>query len=247
VEAYKTYEAKRMALTTADQFVYQLYEKKNIARHSPECSKFSNAQNLSIKELEPIATKHFSIHQQFSAGTLEQVSKMNQERDYSDPIISKLKNTVCVLLYTEIIPAIYPPLADIKEQVKKDYVKHKTEEFLFHKVDAIRLQLSIPNQTIYDQFVTLLKENNGIITDFKVVKINSNDHDPIYEIVRSLPLRQISQVITKKGNENEFLLVTAKEIPSSFDEARILTQQNELEELIETFSETIFRNSFYAN
>ncbi|MDR0678364.1 MAG: SurA N-terminal domain-containing protein [Holosporaceae bacterium] len=236
-EAYKTYETKRMALTTADQFVYQLYE-KNIARHSSEFSKLLSAQNLSIKELEPITVGQFSNHQQFSAGTLEQVSKMTQGRYYSDPIISKLKNTVCVLLYKETTPATYPPLAAIKEQVKQDYLKHQAEEFLSSKVDAIRLQLSIPNQTTYDQFVMLVKENNGTITDFKAVKINPDDHDPIYEIVRSLPLRQISQVITKKEKEKELLLVTAKEIPSSFDEAKILTQQNKLEEL----NKSLFRD-----
>ncbi|MDR1366867.1 MAG: peptidyl-prolyl cis-trans isomerase [Puniceicoccales bacterium] len=228
-EAYKNEEAKKMAMAAADQFIYQLYE-KNITLNSPEFSKLLNTQNLSIKELAPITVGQFSGHQQFSAGVLEQVSKLNQGRYYSDPIFSK-SNTVCVLLHKEIIPTIYPPLEDIKEQVRQDYLKTQAEEFLFHKVESVRLQLTIPNPMIHDQFITIAEENNGVITEFKAVEISPDDHDPIHEIIRFLPLRQISQVITKNEKEKELILVTAKEAPALLDEAKILVQQKELEEL----------------
>ncbi|MDR0418463.1 MAG: hypothetical protein LBH08_03460 [Puniceicoccales bacterium] len=228
-KAYKDDEAKKMAMIAADQFIYQLY-KENIAFNSPEFSKLLSARNLSIKELAPIAIGQFSGHQQFSAGVLEQVSKLSKGRYYSDPIFSK-SNVVCVLFYKKEIPAVYPTLEDIKEQVKQDYLKAQAEESLFHKVQSVRLQLAISNPMIYDQFITIAKENDGVITEFKSVEIKPDDHDPIHKIVRFLPLRQISQVITKNEKEKELILVTAKEVPSSIDEAEILVRQNELEGL----------------
>jgi hypothetical protein len=77
----------------------------------------------------------------------------------------------------------------------------------------------------------LVEKSNGTITNFEAVDIKPDDRDPIHEIVRSLPLRQISQVITENEKEKKLLLVTAKEIPQLLDESKIPVRQNELEEL----------------
>jgi hypothetical protein len=225
-----------MAMTAADQFTYQLYE-GNVASYSAEFFKLLDERNVFLKELEPITMGQFSGHPRFSSGALEQAAESKNGRYYSDPVISKM-DTVCVLIHKKIIPAIYPPFEEIKERVKQDYLQKQTREFLFHKVESVRMQLIIPNQTIGEQFITLAKENNGVVTEFKSIEIKPDDRDPIHEIVRSLPLRQISAVITKNEKEKELLLVLAKEIPPTANEEKVLIRKKELEEL----NKSLFRD-----
>jgi hypothetical protein len=213
--AYEKNELQKMAMNAADQFVYQLYE-KNIGYHSPEFGELLRAQNLNPKELSAITLGQFFDNEHFSGEPLEQASKLNSERYYSDPVLSKT-NTVCILLYKDTIPAIYPPLESVRERVVSDFLKHRTAENFDTKIRAVHDQLLADNAMELEQFIKITQENGATLETSENVEFNASKGNAISNAVQSLKVGHISKVIATNESEKAILFLAARDVPTEFD------------------------------
>jgi hypothetical protein len=162
----------------------------------------------------------FSGNQYFSSEPLAQGAKLTVDRYYSDPVLSK-SDGACVLLYKDMIPAIYPPLETVRERLAQDFSKHRSEKFFDEKMQSIRNQLADSKVVAREQFEKIVQENGGILENFEDIGINPNAHNKGHEAVHSLPVGGLSDIITQDELTKKIMLLFAKNVPAEYDSGEI--------------------------
>ncbi|MDR2807148.1 MAG: hypothetical protein LBB11_03255 [Puniceicoccales bacterium] len=215
-KAYRDHKITQHAMKAADRWVYQLYE-KNIACDSEEFKRLLEDHQLKIQHLDAVTLGQFSENQYFYAESLAQTTKLNDQRYYSDPVISK-NGEVCILLYRGIIPSLYPPLDSVRAQVTEDFLIWKKEEIFLDQMDKIKKTLDEVQDMNRESFMKIVTDYHGTTAvfheeDLNNAKITSEEREALSELHPNHP-KSISSIIPMKKMEAEIIFLEKKTIPS---------------------------------
>ncbi|MDR2812720.1 MAG: SurA N-terminal domain-containing protein [Puniceicoccales bacterium] len=219
-EVYERNMTDHLAMEAATQFTYDLYE-KNIARDSEQFKQIIEGSALNVSSLGPIPLEQFSENEYFSKGSLAQVSKLNENRYYSDPIRAKNGNP-CILLYQDCIPPIYLPLDSIRERVVQDFLAWKKEETFSLQIDEIRKILGEIQPLSSETFAKIIAEKKGTLVAFDGKNLHEMSIAPQeQEVLLSLRTGSISEVIFTEKAKAEIIFLEKREVPPTIDPATL--------------------------
>ena len=140
----------RTAVKVANEFAVALYERKAKA-NSPELTAFLASQQRSALAIEPFSPENPPASMPWLAYYGEQVSRLNQERFFSDPLPTP--NGAIILLWNDALPAYQPGFAEVREKVSADYKENeKRKRFIAHgQMLQAKLNNAVKAGTPFDQ------------------------------------------------------------------------------------------------
>jgi peptidyl-prolyl cis-trans isomerase D len=215
---YEENACERFALETADQFIYDLYE-KNITRNSDKLRRLIRDRELDLHSLGAIELDRPTSNEYFNEKSLAVAASLTNDRYYSDPITAKNGN-ICVLLYREIIPAYYPPLEDVREAVTRDFLAKKREEMFSDQIKEIQKTLAEMGPLAHETFVKIVATKNGTVTkNTGEIAENLTLSPEEKEALFALSVGNVSSVVSVGKMAAEIILLEKKEIPDAIDPA----------------------------
>jgi peptidyl-prolyl cis-trans isomerase D len=127
--AYRQELGHRAAVEAANKFTIDLYGLKAKA-NSAEISTFLTAQKRSVLPLEPFNQENPPKSLPWLAYYARQFAGLGEDKHFSDPIESPMRNGVVVLLWNESLPEYQPTLAEVRDKVASAYTNaEKTKRF----------------------------------------------------------------------------------------------------------------------
>ncbi|MDR0590654.1 MAG: SurA N-terminal domain-containing protein [Puniceicoccales bacterium] len=225
---YEERARERFAFETADQFVYDLYE-KNITRNSDKLRRFIEDRELDLRNLGAITLEKPVSNEYFDEKFLVAAASLTNDRYYSDPIPAKNGN-ICVLLYRELIPAYYPALEGVREAVARDFLAKRREEIFSDQVKRIQKELAEMGPLTYEIFVKTVAEKGGTVTkNSGEIAENLTLSPEEKEALFALAVGSVSPVIFAGKMEAEVILLEKKEVPDAIDPAIFEQRLTDLE------------------
>lgn len=120
--AFRAEMGSRAAVKVANDFAVALYERKAKA-NSAELTAFLASQKRTATAIEPFSPDTPPAAMPWLAYYGEQVSRLSQERYFSDPLPTP--NGAVILLWNDALPSYQPGLAEVREKVASDYKENE--------------------------------------------------------------------------------------------------------------------------
>jgi peptidyl-prolyl cis-trans isomerase D len=213
---YKSNMSEHFAMETANQFIYDLYE-KNIPRYSNKFNRFIEDRDLTLRNLGPIVLGQFSNNEYFPEESLAVSAKLSDDRYYSDPLRNR-KGNICILLYKDMIPAFYPPLENVRENVVRDFLAQRKEEVFANQVDGIQKTLAEMGSITPEIFTKIVTAQNGTVVNFNAeIPNNLTIASREKEALLLLSAANVSPAIFTGKMEAKIVFLEKKESPDTVD------------------------------
>ena len=243
VHAYERQEIQNLAVHSADQLVYRLYE-KNIDIDSEAFQQALQDFGGQVKTLEPISVKEVNNNSQFSGEILTQCEKLNEDRYYSDPVISK-SGDVCVILYRDTLPQIDPPFESVRAEVTADFLQNKKEIYLQQQAQSAQNEIkSLADSKDFEKIQSIVQKYNGNVKPLSAtiskLMVSSDKKDEI----KALKEGECSEVYQDR-DAYSFICLQKKTLPQPIEPQAIISEMAKMEKADRTdYSECLMETIF---
>ena len=144
--ALRNLASRRLALQAANDLTVALYDRRaTIKANSPELASFLAAEHRPTTSLTPFAPEQPPADKAWLAPHAEAISRLSQERYYSDPLESP--EGVVVLLWQETLPAYKPLFAEVRDRVTADYRESEKRRLFIERGITLKAQLQAAAKT----------------------------------------------------------------------------------------------------
>ena len=144
--AIRNLASQRLAQEAANDLTVALFERKTtIKAASPELASFLAAQHRPTVALAPFAPDQPPADKAWLGNYAEAISRLSQERYYSDPLNSP--DGAVVLLWQESLPGYNPLFAEVRERVAADYRENEKRRLFIERGIALKAQLQAAAKT----------------------------------------------------------------------------------------------------
>ncbi len=144
--ALNTAVSRRLASEAANALTVALYEHRVTApANSPALASFLAAQHRTPAPLAPFAPANPPADKPWLANYAAPISRLNQERFFSDPLASP--DGFIVLLWNENLPGYTPSFAEVRDRVAADYKESEKRRLFIERGQALKAALQAAAKT----------------------------------------------------------------------------------------------------
>lgn len=201
----------RAAVKVANDFAVALYERKAKA-NSPELTAFLASQQRSAMAIEPFSPENPPASMPWLAYYGEQVSRLNQERFFSDPLPTP--NGALILLWNEALPAHQPGFAEVREKVSADYKENeKRKRFVAHgQMLQAKLNAAVKAGTTFDQAAADAKLEVKSFANFTLQDTPKDLPGAARQALQTVKTGEVSDMILSE-EKGLFVYAAQKQLP----------------------------------
>lgn len=120
--ALRKQKAIRVAGLSASDFAYALFQ-SGLRPGSEDFEELLSNYKGELRDAPPASRSEFPPNLGFSYEAREAVFRLDEDRDFSDPV--RIGDNYAVLIYKETLPSYVPQMEEVKAEVEQDY---RTEE-----------------------------------------------------------------------------------------------------------------------
>lgn len=211
--AMKDAVARRAASKAANDFTVAVYERK-VAANSPELAALVAAQRRTATPLAPFTFDQPPADRPWLANFSEQISRLDQERFFSDPLPTP--DGYAVLLWNESLPAYKPMLSEVREKVAADYRdSEKRRRFADHgKAVRDRLQAAVKSGKSFADAAAAEKLEVKSYANFTLRQPPQDLPYAAFSAMQNLEVGQVSDMVTT-GDKGHFAFAAGKKLPDT--------------------------------
>lgn len=209
--ALRQESALRNALKAANDFTVALYERK-LTANSPELAAFVTSQRRPAVALAPFAPDTPPADAPWLGGHVEQVSRLNKERFFSDPLPTP--DSVVVLLWNDTLPAYKPMLGEVREKVAADYKDSEKRKRFVDAGKALRgkLEAAVKAGTAFEKAAADQKLEVKSYANFTLRQPPQDMPYAAFGALQNLNAGQIADMIAT-GDKGYFVYAAQKKLP----------------------------------
>lgn len=209
----KEQAARRAAAQVANNLTVALYERK-ISANSPELTAFLGANKLAATPIAPFTFDAPPADRAWLANYAEQISRLSQERHFSDPLPTP--TGYAVLLWNEALPAYKPMLSEVREKVAGDYREgEKRKRFVDHgKALRARLEAAVKSGKSFDAAAQAEKLEVKSYANFSLRQPPQDLPYPAFTAMQNLEAGQVSEMVAT-ADKGFFAFAAAKKLPDT--------------------------------
>jgi peptidyl-prolyl cis-trans isomerase D len=149
--AIKQAASARGASKAANDLTVALFERK-LTANSPELAAFLAANRRTPVAIAPFTPDAPPADLPWLGNYAEQISRLSQERYFSDPLPTA--NSFVVLLWNETLPAYKPLFTEVRERVAANYRENEKRKRFIERGQALRTQLQAAAQGGAEKFAS---------------------------------------------------------------------------------------------
>lgn len=195
LKKYNYAKAGQLALETANNFTYELYD-RDIGYRSQEFIDALKKNKVQLQHFEPLSAKTIAQEKEPMQQVLKDVSSLDNARYYSNPTATA--NDVYVVFFEEKIPSTIPPITEVKENVKTAFLAARAKKLRLEKIKAIE-NAFLKTQANEQSFAEIAKANGLIIQSY-------NDF-LLRKLPEGFPQIIVSQVFNlSQGGTSQFIV-----------------------------------------
>lgn len=211
--AMKDAVARRAASKAANDFTVAVFERK-VAANSPELAALVAAQRRTATPLAPFTFDQPPADRSWLANYSEQISRLDQERFFSDPLPTP--DGYAVLLWNEALPAYKPMLSEVREKVAADYREsEKRRRFADHgKAVRDRLQAAVKSGKSFADAAAAEKLEVKSYANFTLRQPPQDLPYAAFSAMQNLEVGQVSDMVTT-GDKGHFAFAAEKKLPDT--------------------------------
>lgn len=211
--AMKDAVSRRAASKAANDFTVAVYERK-VAANSPELAALVAAQRRTATPLAPFTFDQPPADRPWLANYSEQISRLDQERFFSDPLPTP--DGYAVLLWNESLPAYKPMLSEVREKVAADYRdSEKRRRFADHgKAVRDRLQAAVKSGKSFADAAAAEKLEVKSYANFTLRQPPQDLPYAAFSAMQNLEVGQVSDMVTT-GDKGHFAFAAGKKLPDT--------------------------------
>lgn len=149
--AIKQAASARGASKAANDLTVALFERK-LTANSPELAAFLAANRRTPVAIAPFTPDAPPADLPWLGNYAEQISRLSQERFFSDPLPTA--NSFVVLLWNETLPAYKPLFTEVRDRVAANYRENEKRKRFIERGQALRTQLQAAAQGGAEKFAS---------------------------------------------------------------------------------------------
>jgi len=149
--AIKQAASARGASKAANDLTVALFERK-LTANSPELAAFLAANRRTPVAIAPFTPDAPPADLPWLGNYAEQISRLSQERYFSDPLPTA--NSFVVLLWNETLPAYKPLFTEVRDRVAANYRENEKRKRFIERGQALRTQLQAAAQGGAEKFAS---------------------------------------------------------------------------------------------
>lgn len=192
--ALRNEQGARAAVKASTDFTVALYNHK-AAANSPELAAFLASEKRAAIALEPFTADNPPAAMPWLAYYGEQVSRLNKDRFFSDPL--QTPDGAIVLLWHDTLPAYQPAFAEVKEKVTADYNENeKRKRFVAQgQLLQARLSAAVKAGTPFEKAAADAKLETKSFANFTLQDIPKDFPGEARQALQTLKPGEISEII----------------------------------------------------
>lgn len=135
-EEVRRLRARRLSGEAAADFAYALFVEPEARPGDPRFHELLEKHGGELRDAPPATQREFPPQLGFPPQVQERVFRLNEDRDFSDPLA--LRDDHIVLIYQETLPSYLPPLEEIREVVERDYKSQERRRLISELGEELR-------------------------------------------------------------------------------------------------------------
>lgn len=202
--------ATRAAVKAANEFNVALYGKATA--NSPELAAFLVAQKRSAMALEPYSKDAPPASMPWLSYYDEQVSRLNKEKFFSDPLPTP--DGAIVLLWNGTLPSYQPAFAEVREKVATDYKENEKRKRFVAQGQTLRAKLTaaLKAGTTFEKAAADAKLEVKSYADFTLQDIPKDMPPAVRQSLGRLKAGEIADMIST-ADKGHFIYAAQKQLP----------------------------------
>lgn len=204
-------KARRLAGVAAADFAYALF-KEGVRPGSTGFEEVLTAHGGKLQDAPPASPTEFPAELRFPRTVQEAVFRLNEDRDFSDPL--QLRDDYIVLLYEETLPSYIPELEEVREAVERDYRNEERRRLLAEKGQEIRKGLvkRIEEGATFTEAAEAEGLTTQSVEDFTRISPPQEVNRQLVARLDEFEQKEVSQMISLQ-NFGYFVYLTDKKVP----------------------------------
>lgn len=198
----------RGAAKAANDLATAIFERK-LAANSPELTDFLAEQRHPAKALAPFSPDQPPADMPWLASYAEQVSRLSQERHFSDPLPTT--DSFVILLWNESLPGYKPLFTEVRDRVLADYKDDEKRKLFIARGQALRTQLAAAAKTAAANFAATAAAEKLAVKSYAGFTLRQPPPDMPYQAFGALQGLEAGQVSEMSSDAEKGYLVYAQE------------------------------------
>ncbi len=198
----------RAASKAANDLATALYDRK-LKANSAELTAFLAEHRHPAKAIAPFSPDLPPAGMPWLASYAEQISRLNEERFYSDPLPTN--DSFVILLWNESLAGYKPLFAEVRERVLADYKESEKRKLFIARGQALRTQLQAAAKTAAANFATTATTEKLEVKSYANFSLRTPPQDLPYPAFGTLQGLEAGQVAEMAADGQKGYLVFAQE------------------------------------
>lgn len=211
-DSLRRQKARRLAGSAAADFAYALFRQQEARPGTEEFEELLAEYDGQLRDAPPATESEFPAQLGFPRDVQQKVFRLNEDRDFSDPLA--LNDNYIVLIYEETLPAFIPPMEEVRPAVERDYRSQERRRLISEKGEELREKI----RTRMEEGASFVEaaEAEGLDTESAESFTRRSPPEEInQQLVARLDefkLEEVSAMIPQQ-NVGYFVYVTDREVP----------------------------------
>ncbi|MBI2510943.1 MAG: peptidyl-prolyl cis-trans isomerase [Opitutae bacterium] len=210
-QTMKDLAGRNRASKAANDFTVAIYERK-AAANSADLAALVAAQHRAAVQLAPFTFDNPPADRPWLGQYAEQISRLNKDRFFSDPVPSP--DGYIVFLWNETLPGYKPMLNEVKDKVAADYKESEKRKRFVEAGKALRAKLQAAAAA--GKFEEVAKAEKLATKSYANFSLRQPPQDLPYAaygaLQASLPKGEVSEMVAT-GDQGVFTYVADKKLP----------------------------------
>ncbi len=206
---YKLEKTRELAQRDAQELVLEIV-RNEVSFESDAFSKTLKNHGKEVQTTAPFSVSERPVGTSWSRNAINTAFKLNASRYYSEPLLEG--DSALVLFLKNQIESSIPTLAEVKEQVRKDFIDEETRRLQVAYGEELQEKLK---QESKDAFKAIAEENGMTVktfSDFTLLEPQEGLEPSIAYSIVNYTVGQVSPM-NVRGGKGIFVYVNDKQVP----------------------------------